>query len=67
MQELILVARIAVFKENTLTYSKKLYCVSRALFLSPKINVDHLRVEHKGFPKKSVPDNPPFPKTADYV
>ena len=30
-------------------------------------NVDHLRVEHKGFPKKSVPDNPPFPKTADYV
>lgn len=30
-------------------------------------NVDRLRVEHKHFPKKSVPDGPPLPKTADYV
>ena len=30
-------------------------------------DVDRLRVEHKHYPKKSVPDDPPLPKTADYV
>ena len=30
-------------------------------------SIDQLRINHKGFPSKKVADNPPLPKTMDYV